>query len=328
MELATSIIVMSALIGTTVSSCDAPPRVSVIIPSYNRADFLMEALESVFHQTWKNFEVIVIDDGSTDDTATRIEPWLSRIRFLSQPNSGVAAARNLGIRYAGGEFICFLDSDDLWVPTKLEEQIAFADRNDQYALIATELDSFDSAGRVSFRVKSSMYHIPNGFVLEHLLFSNWIQTSTVMVRRQAVVRAGGFDEDVGQFGEDWLLWMRIAAEAPIYFLPIPMVRYRVHAQNLSSHRPASQYKSLMCILDRLALLPQFQARRKLLRRARYRIAFGRGLGDLRTSSYESAIDKFRTACAVGPFPNRALVFLLWARVMRRVSSRTAIRMHL
>ena len=108
MELATSIIVMSALIGTTVSSCDAPPRVSVIIPSYNRADFLMEALESVFHQTWKNFEVIVIDDGSTDDTATRIEPWLSRIRFLSQPNSGVAAARNLGIRYAGGEFICFL----------------------------------------------------------------------------------------------------------------------------------------------------------------------------------------------------------------------------
>jgi glycosyltransferase involved in cell wall biosynthesis len=316
---------MSALIGTTVPSCDAPPRVSVIIPSYNRADLLLEALESVFRQTWKNFEVIVIDDGSTDDTATRIEPWLSRICFLSQPNRGVAAARNHGIRYARGELICFLDSDDLWMPTKLEEQISFSEQNAQYALIATELEGFDNSGQISTGVKAGMYHIRDGFVLEHLLFSNWIQTSTVMVRRQDVLRVGGFDEDVGQFGEDWLLWMRIAAEAPIYFLRNPLVRYRIHAENLSSHLPESQYKSLMCILDKLALLPQFQKKHKLIRRARYRIALRRGLGNLRTLSYEPAMEKFRTACAVSRWPVRALASLLWARVMLRIADRAAKR---
>jgi glycosyltransferase involved in cell wall biosynthesis len=317
---------MSTQIKTITDTFQTPPRVSVIIPSYNRAAFLMEALESVFNQTWKSFEVIVVDDGSTDDTVTHIAPWLSRICFLSQPNRGVAAARNHGIRYAKGEFLCFLDSDDLWMPTKLEEQIAFSDQNIQYALIATEIESFDNSGRISSGIKAGMYHIRNGFVLEHLLFSNWIQTSTVMVRRQAVLRAGGFDEDVGQFGEDWLLWMRVAAEAPIYFLRNPLVRYRIHAENLSSHLPESQYKSLMCILDKLAILPEFQEKQKLIRRARYRIALRRGLGNLRTLSYEPAMEKFRTARAAGRIPCRALVFILWACVMQRINARTAKRM--
>ncbi len=310
---------MSFVVEAATRDCSPPPRVSVIIPSYNRAALLVEALESVFSQTWKDFEVIVVDDGSTDDTATRITPWLNRIRFLSQPNRGVAAARNYGIGLATGEFICFLDSDDLWTPVKLEQQVAFAELHGQYALIATEIESFDLSGTVSNCVKSSMYDIRNGFVLEHLLFSNWIQTSTVMVRRDAILRTGGFDEDVGQFGEDWLLWMRIAAEAPIYFLPQPLVRYRLHAQNLSSHLPEFQYKSLMCILDKLSLLTQFRTNGKLLRRARYRIALNRGLTDFRNLSYELAIEKLSEACSQSRFPGRALSFLLCARLMSRLS---------
>lgn len=310
---------------TTSEDVRNSPRVSVIVPSYNRAAFLLEALESVFNQTWRSFEVIVVDDGSTDDTLARIAPFLGRVRFLSQPNRGVAAARNHGIRYARGEFLCFLDSDDLWMPTKLAEQVAFSDHNTQYALIATELESFDHSGRISSGIKAGMYHIRDGFVLEHLLFSNWIQTSTVMVRRQAVLSAGGFDEDVGQFGEDWLLWMRIAAEAPIYFLRNPLVRYRFHAENLSSQLPEFQYRSLMRILDKLAILPQFQKKQKLIRRARYRIALRRGLGDLRILSYDPAMEKFRTACATSCIPCRALALLIWAYLLRRINCKRAKR---
>lgn len=301
---------------------DHPPRISVIIPAYNRGGLLIEALESVFRQTWTDFEVIVVDDGSTDDTAALIAPFLSRICFLRQSNRGVAAARNLGIRHARGEFICFLDSDDLWMTTKLEEQIAFAEQNAQYALIATEIEAFDESGEVSDRRKSKMYRIHNGFVLEHLLFSNWIQSSTVMVRRSVLLSVGGFDEDVGNFGEDWLLWMRFAAVAQIYFLPKPLVRYRIHTQNLTCHRPESQYRSLMRILDKLALLPEFEARPNLIRRARYRIALIRGSADIHKLAYNRAIEKLRPASAAVRFPVRAWILLGRTYAMRWLNGRT------
>lgn len=298
-----------------------PPRVSIIIPSYNRGQFLLEALESVFAQTCQDFDVIVVDDGSTDDTAQRIEPYLGRIQFHQQPNRGVASARNYGLQHAQGEFICFLDSDDLWMPTKLEEQIKFADLNRRYTLIATEIEGFDESGRVAGRGKQDMYSIRNGFVLEQLLLSNWIQTSTVMVRRDALLTTGGFDEDVGSFGEDWLLWMRIAAKFQIYFLPKPLVRYRVHTENLTSHFPELQFRSLMLILDKLTMFSALQAKEKLLNKARYRIAVGRGWKDLRVSSYDHAIEKLHVARAAVGFPMKAWALLLCAYAMRRMIPR-------
>jgi glycosyltransferase involved in cell wall biosynthesis len=314
-----------AQLGITTAASARKPKISVIIPTYNRAALLLEALASVFAQTWRDYEVIVVDDGSTDDTLSLLAPWLSHIRLFSEPNRGVAAARNLGICEARGEFICFLDSDDLWTPSKLETQLSFAEQNTQYALIASEIEGFDSSGKVQARSKASMYRIRNGFVLEDLLFANWIQTSTVMVRRETLLRVGGFDEDIGQFGEDWLLWMRIAAESPIYFLPAPLVRYRVHSQNLTSHLPETQYVSLMQILDRLALLPQFQRRPELIRRARYRIALVRGQANLRASAFEMAANKFQSARRWARFPCRALTYSLWTFAARWIDERSPKR---
>lgn len=291
-----------------------PPRVSVVIPAFNRGDLLIEALESVLAQSYRDYEIIVVDDGSTDQTARLIEPYLDRLTYLWQPNQGVAHARNTGILKARGELICFLDSDDLWTPGKISSQVRFADEHPNYGLVAAEIAAFDAQGDYAHRAKASLYRIRNGFVLEHLLFSNWIQTSTVMVRRECLEKVGLFDEDVGQFGEDWLLWMRVAAEFPVYFLPEPLVRYRIHPQSLMSHQPEAQYESLMLILDKLRELPKFRDRQHLIERAGYRISLNRGRGNLRAGNYRQAEGKLRQACSMSRMPVKAAGLLLLAQL--------------
>ena len=293
--------------------------ISVIIPTYGRAALLVEAIDSVLAQVLVDatvrIEVIVVDDGSTDDTAERVSAYGSRVRYLQQANGGVASARNRGIGASSGELICFLDSDDLWLPGKLECQLAFADAHADVGLIATEISPFHKQGKDLARSKAALYRIRNGMVVEHLLFGNWIQTSTVMVRREALEAAGGFDEGVGQFGEDWLLWMRIASAHPVHFIPEPLVCYRVHAASLTSHQPELQFDSLMAILDRLALLPQFQRRPELIARARYRICLGRGEMNLQAGNTALAWPKLCRAYRLQRLPLRAALLLgrTWMR---------------
>lgn len=289
------------------------PRISVIIPTYNRQELVVAALQSVLAQTITGFEIIIVDDGSTDQTEQRLQPYLDRIRYVKQANQGVAAARNTGIRHAQGELLCFLDSDDLWLPTKLEKQLDWASAHPEYALIATEIQGIDAAGRPTGARKTDMYQIQNGLVAEKLLFGNWIQTSTVMVRRAALERAGGFDEDVGQFGEDWLLWMRIAAESPIYFLPEPLAAYRFHNERLSTRQSSQQFRSLMLCLEKLSALPLFQQKPELLRQHEYNICLGRVWHDRSTGNYADALAKLRRARQLKPLALDP--WRLWFRVM-------------
>jgi glycosyltransferase involved in cell wall biosynthesis len=288
--------------------------VSVIIPTFNRGILLCEAIDSVLAQNFTDLEIVVVDDGSTDHTASLCQKFGNRIFYHPQQNRGVAAARNQGVRLARGEFICFLDSDDLWKPNKLEIQIAFADAHPEYGLIATEIASFDRQGIVSDRSKASMYKIANGMVIEDLLFSNWIQTSTVLVRAETLEVVGGFDEDVGQFGEDWLLWMRIASRFPVYFIPEPLVLYRIHQEKLTSRQPEIQYDGLIRIIAKLGCLPQFQSKPELLRLAEYRIAIGRGLQNLRSGACDLAVPKLRRACSLRRFPLAAASLLARAKI--------------
>jgi glycosyltransferase involved in cell wall biosynthesis len=301
------------------------PRVSVVIPTYNRGELLRETIDSVLAQTYHDFEIIVVDDGSTDNTAQLLTRYQDDVRLVyrAHKNCGVAATRNHGIRLARGEFLAFLDSDDRWLPQKLERQLQFADAHPEYGLIATEISSFNKRGAVKAQNKTATYRIKNGHVVEHLLFGNWIQTSTVLARRECVQAVGGFDEEVGQFGEDWLTWMRIAARSAIYFMPEPLVEYRIHEESLTSHLPEAQYESLMKILAKLDALPQFQANPKLLRSARYRICLGRGYNDLSNGAYEPAISKLRTACTMKRMPVNAMRLILQAMVAKRLVARTA-----
>src|SRR3990170_2838516 len=114
------------------------PKVSVIIPTYNREKYIVETLQSVFAQTFTDYEVIVIDDGSTDNTADVLRPYLDRIVYIRKPNGGQGSARNVGIKVAKGEYIAFLDSDDLWMPEKLELQVKYLDNNKDAGLVFTD----------------------------------------------------------------------------------------------------------------------------------------------------------------------------------------------
>lgn len=299
------------------------PRVSVVIPTYNRQNLVVEAIESVLAQTYKNFEIIVVDDGSTDDTSGQIKAYAGRLTYHVQKNQGVAAARNAGIKLSQGEFICFLDSDDLWEPEKLETQINFADANPEYALLSTEIRGFNADKRVIKRNKSSMYKVRNGFVIEHLLFGNWIQTSTVMLRRKCLDEVGYFDEDIGQFGEDWLLWMRVASRFPIYFLPVPLVLYRFHPDRLTLYQPEEQFQSLMQCLQKLSMLSQFQQKPNLLQEAEYRICMVRGENNLFTGDYDRAIVKFQRARKLRAFPIFPMYFLFRTAIKKKFFRKTS-----
>lgn len=273
----------------------SPPVVSVVVPTYNRKNCLREAIDSVLCQSFTDHELIVVDDGSDDGTDVLAAEYAARypsVRYVRQQNQGVAAARNCGIAAARGEFLCFLDSDDIWKLHKLHIQVQFARANPHYALFASDIDSFHARGLWQRCAKQAMYPVRGGNVLCDLLFHNWIQTSTVMVRRTLLLDVGGFDETIGQFAEDWVLWMRLAAKGPVHFHPEALVLYRLHDDSLTSQNLEAQYRSLMLAVDSVAALPELQKRMDLVQKCRHRISMIRAMRDLRARRFQRAHEKF------------------------------------
>lgn len=199
-------------------------KVSAIVPAYNAMKYLPESLDSILAQTYRDFEVIVVNDGSTDCTAE----WVSRLRdprvkLISQTNQGLCAARNTGIARSCGEYIAFLDADDLWNPTKLAKQVEVLEQNSDVGLVYTWVERIDHQGKsLGKPFKSNL----SGNILEKLLEKNVIAPSSVMIRRCCFEHIGCFDENLKSFVEDWDMWLRIAAVYPIKVLPEPLLRYR------------------------------------------------------------------------------------------------------
>ncbi|MBU3758781.1 MAG: glycosyltransferase [Candidatus Omnitrophica bacterium] len=201
------------------------PCVSVIIPTYNRKGLLQEALESVFAQTFRDYELIVIDDGSTDGTKEAVlSRWGDRVRYFTQPNAGISAARNAGIREAQGTYVAFLDSDDTWRPDKLALQVDFMNQNPRTGLLATRLARYELGSQHSQRLCPPTF--PSGF-LELLNGENNVPTSTVMVRRNCFEETGCFDSSL-PIAEDWDLWLRIASRYEIACLDQVLAEHRDH----------------------------------------------------------------------------------------------------
>ena len=215
-------------------------RVSVVIPAYNSARFLREAIESVRQQTTPVHETIVVDDGSTDETEQVIQSLGGGIVYIQQANAGVSAARNRGIAQATGEIIAFLDADDLWLPQKVENQVRIFLGNPDVALVATDRTDIDAQGGLlldSLFKKQGLYELfsdlrgnPVPQALSRLVQVNFIPTSSVMVRKSALVQVGVFDTAI-RYGEDLELWARIAAQYSIACLPEVLIRYRQHGNN-------------------------------------------------------------------------------------------------
>ena len=204
--------------------------VSVIIPSHNRWPMLGEAVDSVLAQTASVYELIVVDDGSTDETPRWLRDYGARLTMLSQSRRGVAAARNLGARQASGRYLAFLDSDDTWHPVKLERQLAFMERNLDVEICQTDEIWVRNGVRVNPRHR---HRKPSGDIFRASLDLCLVSPSAVMMRRDLFERVGGFDESL-PVCEDYDLWLRIAKDTEVPLIPEALVTKRGgHADQLS-----------------------------------------------------------------------------------------------
>ena len=218
-----------------------PPRhperamVSVIIPTYNRAALVAEAIASALRQQTAKLEIIVVDDGSDDDTHQQLLPVLSRVRYVRQERAGVSVARNTGIGLAQGEWLAFLDSDDLWQPDKLPRQMEFLAGHPDLRICQTE----EIWIRNGLRWNPKNYHRkPSGHCFGDLLERCLVSPSAVVLHRSLMEEVGGFDENLPAC-EDYDLWLRIGWRHPIGLLPEPLVIKRGgHSDQLSATTPA------------------------------------------------------------------------------------------
>lgn len=234
------------------------PRVSVVIPTYNRWPMVGEAIESVLGQTYPSFELIIVDDGSTDETVARLNKYHSRLRLISQGRKGVSAARNAGARGARGDLLAFLDSDDLWRPKKLAFQADFMELHREIAVCQTEEIWIRNGVRVNPR---AIHRKPAGDIFLSSLDLCLVSPSAVMMRRDLFMALGGFDEAL-PVCEDYDLWLRIAIDHQVALIAEPLVIKRGgHADQLS-HSVWGMDRFRVIALQKLLRLDISRARRE------------------------------------------------------------------
>ena len=218
------------------------PLVSVVIPCYNRETFVADAIESALAQTHQNLEILVVNDGSSDGTETVIKRYLNdpRVRYFKhETNRGIPAARNTGIRQAQGEYVAFLDSDDTWLPYKVEAQLQVfvRDLESEVGLVFTDAYFKDNMGNTETRGKSVPHNIaslPPESILKHLFLRNFIVAQTVMVRRLCFEKVGLLDEKLTGGSDDYDFWLRLAPHFRFSYVSMPLAVARLHGGNYSS----------------------------------------------------------------------------------------------
>ena len=215
----------------------AIPSIGVVMPVFNGAAHLAEALDSVLAQTLPAARVVVVDDGSTDGSAALLQRYGDRITLLSQTNHGQAHARRSGTDAAGGELIAFIDQDDVWDADKLARQVDLMQRFPEAGATYCDHRRIDADGKLLAATGSGYGLRGSGRILDALLRGNFIlSASLVMVRRSAYAAAGGFLSQRGFWADDYSLWLRTAAHAPILYQAETLVSYRQHANNTSGDR--------------------------------------------------------------------------------------------
>lgn len=208
-------------------------KVSIIIAAYNAMSFLPETLESVFRQTWSDYEVIIVNDGSSDG----IEKWVaqindSRVKFISQKNQGISVARNNALALAEGEYIAFLDADDLWQSTKLEKQVRILDEHPEVGLVYSWIALIDERSNLQGKIRKNS---AEGNIWKKLLEHNLVECgSNPMVRGSCFEDVGLFDPRF-TYAQGWEMWLRIARHYPFKAIKEPLVYYRSHSNNSSKN---------------------------------------------------------------------------------------------
>ena len=206
------------------------PRVSVVIPTFNRWPLVAEAVDSVLTQSYRDFELIVVDDGSTDATASELAKLTSWLQFFVTERRGVSAARNLGVSQSRGHYIAFLDSDDVWLNSKLERQTRFMDEHPEFHICQTDEIWNRNGVRVNRR---AVHQKPSGDIFSRSLELCLVSPSAVMMTKALFERTGGFDEAF-PVCEDYDLWLRISAQHQVPLIPDRLtIKRGGHADQLS-----------------------------------------------------------------------------------------------
>ncbi len=229
------------------------PTVSVVIPTYNRANLVSQAIESALAQTHPPHEVIVVDDGSTDDTVTVGAKYGPVVRYLRQTNSGPSVARNLGVDAATGDWIALLDSDDLWLPTKLEKQLRLLRQFPDAAACYCDFQYVDLEGRLLEEHSGFREPRSRDATFCQLLDGCPIPTPTLVIRRDCLAGGLRFEPDI-RYGQDWDLFARLADRYSFIAVPEPLVLIRKHASNITNGVPDELTRDVLKVIDRVFTL--------------------------------------------------------------------------
>jgi len=233
------------------------PKISVVIPCFNAKNYIAAAIESVLAQEWPNIEILVVDDGSSDGSPDLVQKRFSTVKLLRQSNQGVAKARNNGISQATGDWIAFLDADDIWLPGKLHAQMAMLADAPGTRMVYTAWqvwtcsDPAPTPGYIAeLAVRSSdarLWSGASGWVYPQLLLDCVVWTSTVLAHRSVFAEVGQFDPTL-RIGEDWDLWLRASRVTQILRVPAPYALYRMHPASITKSVPEANFRSV--VVDR------------------------------------------------------------------------------
>jgi glycosyltransferase involved in cell wall biosynthesis len=276
-----------------------PPLISVIIPTYNGERYIVRTVDSALTQTYPHREVIVVDDGSPDHTAAALKSFEDRIIYIRKANGGPASARNAGIARARGEYIAFLDGDDLWEKEKLSEQAAFLAGHPDCGLVYTNLSVIDEEDAV---VSIPRRPRPSGDLFMPLFMKNSVPTSSVLVRKVCFDCVGLFDEDRDLISvEDYDLWIRMASRYRIGFLNKPLLRYRVHHKGISKNTARSYLGEEKVIRKNADLFQEHHPEiRRVLKRRLAQLYFEFGYEHFHEHDYLKARERLETSLRHAP----------------------------
>lgn len=243
------------------------PLISVIIPAFNSERTIQETINSVLCQTVSDFEIIIINDGSQDSTLEAISSISDhRIAVFSYPNMGVSASRNRGLRYASGDYIAFLDADDLWTPDKLESQLKALRSRPEAAVAYSWTDWIDQFGKF---LRPGGHITKNGNVHSDLLLRDFVESgSNPLIRKEALIKVGNFNESLSA-AADWEMWLRLAALYEFVAVPSPQILYRVSSQSMSTNVWKMEAESLQVIEQALDRVPESRSQKRQILGQRY-----------------------------------------------------------
>jgi len=216
------------------------------MPTYNRANYITYAIDSVLSQSYPNFELLVVDDGSTDNTKDIVTPYLEdpRVHYIYKENGGQSSGRNLGFKNSKGDYICFLDSDNVWFNNKLETCIEAAAKNPDYGVIYGNVLTIDEKGHVISKVSRDRH---SGWITAQLLKDNFVTINTATIKRECYENMGGLDESFLR-APDYEFWLRLSTQYKFLYIPEHMAQYRIMKDQISTDKDG-RFKANKEILD-------------------------------------------------------------------------------